>query len=82
MPVWIEGDEDGRLVLVDGKLAAVVTRLDNDIHHPEQRGKWHLEAAFGSCSLSTCGMLFQSLTDVQQWIERCFADASPALLIN
>ncbi|MFD2237272.1 hypothetical protein [Aureimonas populi] len=38
-------DRDGRLVLRDGALMAVLVRLD-DPAHGEERGRWHLEATF------------------------------------
>jgi len=36
-------DREGRLVLVDGKLAAVLVRLSD----PLLRGAWYFEAGFG-----------------------------------
>jgi hypothetical protein len=84
MAVWIEGDdEEGRLVLVDGKLAAVVARLHDESHPAEHRGRWHLEASFGPCAPSNRETLFASLADVRRWVERCLADAlPPALAVN
>ena len=40
-------DRDGRLVLIDGKLAAVLVRLNDQAHDPLLRGAWYLEAGFG-----------------------------------
>jgi len=40
-------DRDGRLVLVDGKLAAILVRLSDDGHDPQLRGTWYIEAGFG-----------------------------------
>jgi hypothetical protein len=40
-------DRDGRLVLVDGKLAAVLVRLSDQAHDPLLRGAWYFEAGFG-----------------------------------
>ncbi|WP_246215708.1 hypothetical protein [Microvirga makkahensis] len=48
MPVMIgRGDREGRLVLVDGELVAVLVRLDGDTHAADVRGQWFLEAGFG-----------------------------------
>ena len=40
-------DREGRLVLVDGKLAAVLVRLRDQAHDPLLRGAWYFEAGFG-----------------------------------
>ncbi len=51
MRVLIDGhDSEGRLVLADGQLAAVIVRLDGEAHDPAARGSWHLEAGFGRCA--------------------------------
>lgn len=39
-------DEDGRLVLADGRLVAVLVRLADRVH-AELTGAWSLEAGFG-----------------------------------
>jgi hypothetical protein len=41
-----EGRE-GCLVLVDGKLAAVLVRLSDQAHNPLLGGAWYFEAGFG-----------------------------------
>jgi len=38
---------EGRLVLVDGKCAALLVRLADTGHDPLLRGAWYLEAGFG-----------------------------------
>ena len=49
--VLIDGhDSEGRLVLADDQLAAVIVRLDGDVHDATSRGLWHLEAGFGKCA--------------------------------
>jgi hypothetical protein len=35
------------MVLVDGKLAAVLVRLSDQAHDPLLRGTWYFEAGFG-----------------------------------
>jgi hypothetical protein len=48
MRVLIDGhDSEGRLVLADDQLAAVIVRLDGEAHDVAQKGLWHLEAGFG-----------------------------------
>jgi hypothetical protein len=45
MRVLIDGhDIEGKLILTDGQLAAVIARLDGKAHPPKHRGWWHLEA--------------------------------------
>ena len=51
MRVLIDGhDAEGRLVLADDQLAAVIVRLDGEAHSPAEKGLWHLEAGFGKCA--------------------------------
>jgi hypothetical protein len=40
-------DCGGCLVLADGKLAAVLVRLNDQAHEPLLRGAWFMEAGFG-----------------------------------
>jgi len=42
-------DETGLLVLIDRRLAAVLTRLDAACHG-EARGRWFVETGFGPCA--------------------------------
>lgn len=44
------GDESGLLVLIDRRLAAVLSRLEAS-YHGEARGSWFLEAGFGECAV-------------------------------
>jgi hypothetical protein len=54
--VLIDGhDSEGRLVLADDQLAAVIVRLDGDVHDATSRGLWHLEAGFGKCAAPPYG---------------------------
>ena len=59
-------DEDGRLVLVDGRLVAVLVHLQ-DSGHDELTGSWFLEAGFGPCATPACET-FKSLNAAQIWI--------------
>jgi len=61
-------DREGRLVLVDGKLAAVLVRLDDAAHDPLLRGAWYLEAGLGL--LDGRHELFASLEEAVASIER------------
>jgi len=50
-PIRIAGDDaddHARLMFVDGRLAAVLTLLQEEIHSAEHRGRWFVEAAFGA----------------------------------
>ena len=40
-------DREGCLLLVEGRLAAVLVRLSDQAHDPLLRGAWYLEAGFG-----------------------------------
>ena len=61
-------DREGRLVLVDGKLAAVLVRLSDQAHDPLLRGAWYLEAGFGL--LDGRHGLFASLEEAVASIKR------------
>lgn len=59
-------DQDGRLVLADGRLVAVLVRLA-DLSHADQAGHWFLEAGFGRCA-STLPPVFDSLDAARDWL--------------
>jgi len=61
-------DREGRLVLIDGKLAAVLVRLSDKAHDPLLRGAWYIEAGFGLLD-GRCG-LFASFDEAIASIER------------
>jgi len=61
-------DDDGRLVLADGRLVAVLVRLA-DQAHAEQSGAWFLEAGFGPCAGAQFAV-FDSLDVAQDWVRR------------
>ena len=61
-------DREGCLVLVDGKLAAVLVRLNDRAHDPLLQGAWYIEAGFGS--LDSRHELFASLEEAVASIER------------
>jgi hypothetical protein len=67
IPVLIDGhDTEGRLVLHDGQLVAVLARLDGDAHGEGLKGRWHLEAGFGPCHFGGT-YLFDTLEDAAAW---------------
>lgn len=59
-------DEDGRLVLADGRLVAVLVRLDDPVHE-EARGRWYLEAGFGRCAAAQPEP-FADLEEAEAWV--------------
>jgi hypothetical protein len=61
-------DREGCLVLVDGKLAAVLVRLSDQAHESLLRGAWYIEAGLGL--LDGRHELFASLDEVAASIER------------
>ncbi|MET0314443.1 MAG: hypothetical protein ABW275_08625 [Hansschlegelia sp.] len=60
-------DEDGRLVLVDGRLVAVIVRLVDESHGPAI-GQWSLEAGFNGVE-SVKPPLFANLAAAERWID-------------
>ena len=56
-------DSEGRLVLVNGALAAVLVRLADEIHAPELRGSWFVEVAFGHLSDLSGNATFATLEE-------------------
>ena len=60
-------DTEGRLVLADAHLVAVLVRLDGE-EHGSCRGSWLLEAGFGPCH-ATVQDAFRTLRDAGNWIQ-------------
>ncbi len=58
-------DKEGRLVLADGELAAVLVRLDDEMHGSDQ-GKWFLEVMFGSPRRAEP---FAAVEDAEAWLK-------------
>jgi hypothetical protein len=78
MRVLIDGhDTEGKLVLVDGRLAAVIARLDGKAHPSKDRGQWHLEAGLGKCAVRTTH-LFKTPEDAGAWVEGTLTLKRPA----
>jgi hypothetical protein len=67
-------DTEGRLVLVDAHLVAVLVRLDGE-EHGLLRGSWLLEAGFGPCDATAQGA-FRTLLDAEIWLWQQLEGAS------
>ena len=61
-------DQEGRLVLADGQLVAVLVRLADEVHG-DKRGGWFLEAGFGHCD-GPQHPVFASLDEAEIWVRR------------
>jgi hypothetical protein len=73
MRVLIDGhDSEGNLILADGQLAAVIVRLDGEIHAPEHKGHWNLEAGFGRCAVRAVPP-FRTPEEAGAWVEQTLA---------
>ncbi|MBD2747101.1 hypothetical protein IC232_10405 [Microvirga sp. BT688] len=71
MRVLIDGhDSEGILILADGQLAAVIVRLDGEIHDPKSKGLWHLEAGFGRCDVRVAPPMFATHEEAGAWVQR------------
>ena len=63
-------DDQGQLVLVDGRLAAVLSHLLDSAHGEEHRGGWFVEAAFGAIGEYAQELIFANLAEAACWFER------------
>ena len=59
---------EGRLVLVDGQLVAVLVRLDGDVDAVELKGCWFLESGIGACDVVN-PPVFRDLVEARFWVE-------------
>ncbi len=59
-------DRHAALGWIDGALAAVLVRLDDEAHE-DARGLWFLEVGFGPCD-SSQPRTFRSLAEAEQWM--------------
>lgn len=75
IPVLIDGhDTEGMLVLSDGRLVAVLARLDGK-HHGVDAGKWHLEAGLGRCAPPPGeSLVWDTPQDGARWVETQLSD--------
>ena len=67
-PVLIEGVEhgEGQLAFWDGRLVAVLVRLDGG--HGAEEGRWFVEKAFGPLD-NTSHPIFTTLDAASDWLE-------------
>jgi hypothetical protein len=64
---WKEaGAEPGQMIMVNGRLVAILVHLTGPYNTPELRGKWFIEAGFGPL----CGKheLFSTLEEAEHWV--------------
>jgi hypothetical protein len=61
-------DTDGCLLLVDGRLAAVLVRLQDEDHGDDLQGKWFVESAYGVLSDFSGDVTFATLEEAVDWI--------------
>lgn len=67
------GSSDGRLVMAQGKLAAVLVRVTaEEVSDTATQGGWFLEAGFGPCGILKVPPpeIFPTEDDALRWIER------------
>jgi hypothetical protein len=58
--------EEGRMVLVNGTLVALLVHLTGPYDTPELHGKWFVEAGFGPHSDKQ--ELFSTLEEAEDWV--------------
>jgi len=64
--VAVSGEAEGRLAFVDGKLVAVLIKLD--VTQNELEGRWYAEAAFNGLERMS-EHTFEDLAAVAAWID-------------
>src|ERR1051325_7159453 len=67
-------DQDGCVLLADGRLVAVLVRL-NGVHGPDLSGKWFLEQGFGALD-EPDHPVFDDLDAAENWISSRLAGSS------
>ena len=70
-------DENGVLVLADGRLVVVLSKLQAAFHG-EDHGRWYIEAGFGRCDVSPPPP-FENLPDALRWVAGRLGLADPDL---
>jgi hypothetical protein len=63
------GTAEGRLVVIDGAIGAVLSRLDAPHYDESLRGRWFLEAGFGRLATNT-PPTFATLDEAANWVDR------------
>ena len=62
------GDDEGRLVLQDNRLVAILVLLSGE-HYDEFAGRWFLEVGFGRLDGRPDHPTFADLDEAERWIE-------------
>jgi hypothetical protein len=71
----LSADEDGRLIILQGRLIGVLVRLESEEQGP-LRGRWSLEAGFGPLS-SERPEPFADLSGAREWARRILDQRPP-----
>jgi hypothetical protein len=61
-------DEPGQMIIVNGRLVAILVHLTGPYDNPELEGKWFIEVGFGP--LSGMHELFSTLEEAEDWVLR------------
>ncbi len=79
LPIQVEtgsSEEDGRLILVNGKLVAVLVCLSDANREPNLHGKWFVEAGFGPNFQKH--EVFPTFEAVEAWVRESFENRAQA----
>lgn len=68
-----DGGEDAQLVLVEGRLAAILARIAREVTDTGEDG-WFLQAGFGPCEAE--GILFPGLGAAEVWVREQLREKS------
>jgi hypothetical protein len=72
-------DTEGHLAFADGKLAAVLVRLSEELHGGGGlAGQWCVEAGFGACATGELSVWFGSLDAARDWVAERTSASLPA----
>ncbi len=66
-----DNDTEGMLILHDGRLAGVLSRLSAE--HSDRAGRWFLECGFGSLARGETDD-FEDLNAARRWIDQKLKD--------
>jgi hypothetical protein len=61
-------DQQGLLVLSEGRLIGVLVRLEDPVHEEALVGSWYLECAIGKLR-GACNPVFENLQSALSWVE-------------
>ncbi|SFU53067.1 hypothetical protein SAMN02799631_01026 [Methylobacterium sp. 174MFSha1.1] len=73
-------DSEGYLAYSGGRLIAVLTQLDPELHGDLRVGRhWYLEAGFGPVAKATRPLPFPTLDEAKTWLAACVGVHPPCL---